>query len=95
MNSTNDYSVNRLTILSQDQSYNKRTGALVVKGGISAGKAIRAPCIVTDKLTITDTTTISGDLTLDNLTVNETTTLKGNVTLDTLTIDKIIPKYKA
>ena len=71
MDSTNDYAVNRLKILSDDQSYNVNTGALIVKGGIAAGKAISAPCINVDTLHIKENTIISGDLTINTLTFDK------------------------
>jgi hypothetical protein len=90
MESTNDHAVNRLKILSSDQSFNKNTGALIVNGGIACKKTITAPCLNVDNLTIKKSTNITGDLAVDTLHVRETTILDGTVTInDNLIIDDL------
>ena len=68
MEADNDYAVNRLKILSTDQSFNKETGALIIKGGLGVSKAISAKCLNVDTLTIKENTIIKNDLTVNNLT---------------------------
>ena len=90
MESTNDHAVNRLKILSSDQSFNKNTGALIVNGGIACKKTITAPCLNVDNLTIKESTNFTGDLAVDTLHVRETTVLDGKVTInDDLIIDDL------
>lgn len=90
MEATNDHAVNRLKILSSDQSFNKNSGALIVNGGIACKKAISAKCLNVDNLNIKD-------LTLNTLHVKESTVLDGSVTINNdltinnLTSDNLIP----
>lgn len=72
MESNNDYALNRLKILSKDNSFNKNTGSLIVDGGIGCKKNISSESLSTDCINASKNINIKGNACIHgNTTINK------------------------